>query len=223
MARLPFAIAFGCAIASSAISGTTYQTATTTTETFAGITVAQAGIAGLSDSDLRRINFYSERCMNSVLALGSDPGETELMTVRNDISRLVDAGARSGLSLEDTADYFQLYVAENGLEKVPGYLLEPSGQLETRVLFSAVEEYLARLAPLVVDVDAINNSDLLAIQSAATVNQNTAIAPQPVVADAVQIALPEIPNASNPITRSILERVQLRGNECIIEVAPLDD
>ncbi len=215
MKRMLLAV-LGCVFATSTFASPIFQNPAFIANTWAPLLVAQSNGTTLSDSDLRRINFYAHRCLEDILALGDTPEALVLQTLRRDIGRLIEAGEKSGLSQQQTADYFQEYVSQNGLNLVPEYLLEPSGKIETRALFQAVILNLAEHKTNIVDIDAINNADLLAIQSinAVVIPNKPELQPEQIET----LALPVIEPDADPVTRAILERVRVQDNQWVIEV-----
>ena len=79
--------------------------ATPATSVPLGVMVAQASPTVLTDRDIRRINHYSGQTLEALQALSGDDSAVALLRQR--VQRLVDAGARSGMDLLNTADYFQ--------------------------------------------------------------------------------------------------------------------
>lgn len=192
-----------------------------------GILVAQQ-LSDLSESELRRLMYYSTKVVDALTALAVDDANAsdavtsarKIASVRASISRLIDAGARSGYSVEDVADYFQFALQEQFTQEVPSALLDASGNIDTRSLFAGVfaqsqatsqnqggGDYLALL-----DQASQNLAPLVGQSDSATV------APDQVVQPAAQNPGPPVlPGASATII-AIVERIQVRGNEWVIEV-----
>ncbi len=193
-----------------------------------GVEVAQTTNTVLSDSDIRRITHYSAQTMDAILAFqtGSD-AESEVAILRQRVQRLVDAGQRSGISLEQTSDYFQAYLAENTREPLPGALLDAAGRFDARSLFSSTMIYFKNRGSDVVNTAAVDEADLAAIASVATRKTPQAPAQTLSLSNDAQPAdvvaeLPAIsPDAPEGI-RTILERVRLNGDEWVITVAQGD-
>lgn len=215
MKRTPLVV-FSCIFATSTFANPVFQNPAVSPVEWAPLLVAQSDGSTLSDSDLRRIGFYANRVMATMIAFDNADDETALQALRKDIDRLIEAGEKSGLDIQNIADYFQEYVAQNGLAEIPAHLLTPAGQVETRVLFQEVAAFLAQSWPVLVDVDAVNAADLLAIQSLNAQQRNTR---QPEQAPIQTLALPKIPPDADPEIRAILERVRVQDGQWVIEVA----
>jgi len=216
MKPTPLAAMLGCIFATSAFSSPIFENPTFSINAWAPLLVAQSEVSTLSDSDLRRIGFYANRTVTAMIAFDTADDETTLQALRTSIGRLIEAGEKSGLSTLNIADYFQQYVAQNGLDTIPEHLLTPAGQVETRDLFQETEAFLAQATPVSVDIDAINNADLMGIQSIIT--QQPESEPQ-LQTPSQTLALPEIAPDADPEIRAILERVMVQDGQWVIEVA----
>jgi len=102
----------------------------------------------LSAREGRRLEYYSGQAMVALLAFRESGQSPEaLVPLRRKVLRLVDAGQRSGINLEQTAAYFSAYLLANsrdtGLEAFQG----PEGQVNARDLFTTVMENSAETAP----------------------------------------------------------------------------
>lgn len=196
---------------------------------FTDIHLAQSGADKLSDSDLKRINFYSDRVLKSLAALaaedaaGAVDSDASVVALRTAISRLVDAGKRSGMTQVETADFFQLLTEDKFLQGVPLALQDASGKIDTRVLFSGVtgrspfgtsgkstQDYLqqldaasAKLAPL----SGTAKPDNSPVQTAETSPQKLEI---------------QIPEGADSATREILQRVEFHNGRWVIAVTDGD-
>ncbi len=202
-----------------AIANPVYQLPAGSAVQSTALHVAQVNVAGLADSDLRRLNFYAARCLETMLAAGDTPNVTELQMVRSDIRHLIDAAGRSGLGQDQVADYFQVVITENSAV-LPPFFLSPDGQFNARELFSSVTAHYQLANVETVNIEAINNADMLAIQTMSTQESESTEPPVSNTGqDIARIDLPGIPNGTNPINRAVLERVFLRGNDWVIEVA----
>ena len=195
-----------------------------TTPASVGVMVAQRMPAVLSDKDMRRINHYSAQALESLLAFGGGFDTDRAMeTLRQKVQRLSDAGQRSGLGVNATADYFEAYIAENTTAPLPSAFLDVAGRFDAATLLASVDLYYLNAAPQVLDFTASDEADMAAISSVA--QHRTPLAPisQSLVFSAVElpaiaVETPTIaPNAPANV-RAILERVQLRGEEWVITV-----
>ncbi len=190
-----------------------------------GVMVAQADGGGLSDSDIRRINHYSDQALTALQAFNTGGNaEDEVAALRLRVQRLVDAGARSGLDLVQTADYFEAYLAEQANAALPGALLDASGRFDARSLFASTMIYFSNLGTQEVDVAAVDEADLAAIGSVAKrLSPQVPAAPQTAQISVVEtpvvvLETPVIaPNAPANV-RAILERVRLKGDDWVITV-----
>lgn len=190
-----------------------------------GVMVAQTSPTVLSDSDIRRINHYSDQTLEALLALGT--GESTVSVLRQRVQRLIDAGMRSGMDMLNTADYFEAYITENNDAPLPGALLEADGRFDVRSLFAATILYNENNQPQEVDVAALEAADLAAIGSVAQ-----SLSPQAPVLETLQLSVTVLPAVvvETPViapdapanVRAILERVRLQGEHWVITVAPGD-
>ena len=140
-----------------------FESGSVATSSFGGLQYAQSSIEALGESDLRRLVFYTERTIGSLndIVEASDTGEFDdlgklIENLRSNISRLSDAGGRSGIPREDITDFFvQTVVDGHGgdfLEKVSN----AAGGLDIPTLFRNVE------APSAPNTAALNdNSEFL--------------------------------------------------------------
>jgi len=195
-----------------------------------GVEVAQTTARVLTDSEIRRLNHYSAQAMTAILAFGSAKNASEIATIRQKAQRLIDAGARSGMTLINTADYFEAYVAQNANAPVPGPFLDAAGQFDGRTLLSSVGLFTKNHAPKDVDVAAIDARDLAGVSAVA----------QPLTVDAptrapLQLSMvttkapamvapagPTIPADAPANVRAILERIEVKGDQWVITVVPGD-
>ncbi len=226
-------VVLGCVFASSAFSSPVFQSPAFQAELYTPLLVAQSEATTLSDRDLRRIIFYANRSLEALINLGEFDDEQAMPALLKTIGRLIDAGNSSGLSQEDTAEFFLAYVVENGLDAVPGNWLTSSGGFDAQSLFQDAAIYRLEIQAVPVDIDAINTADLLAIQSLTRVQPETITVlpvvpstqtePQPVVEDqdppSSTLALPEIFPQTDPEIRAILEWIKIVDSQWVIEVA----
>ncbi len=212
-------LALACLYTTPAFSSPVFQNPTLFATDWAPLIVAQSGGGTLTDSDLRRINFYANRAMATMIAFEDTNDVAALQALRTNIDRLIEAGEKSGLNIQNTADYFQEYIAQNGSGEIPEHFLTPAGQVETRALLQEIASFMAQTLPDPVDIEAIENADLLAIQS---IN-----APAPQIEPDQQtqsqaLVLPEIAPNADPEIRAIQQRIKVQDGQWVIEVAPGD-
>ncbi len=110
-----------------------------------GLVYAQAQLNDLSESDLRRLVFYADRATQTLrnLVEGSQNrsiGEQDKVNkrFRESISRLATAGARSGLSMDQVADFYTQDVVNTLGQSFMQQLGELAGGLDFRTLFRNV-------------------------------------------------------------------------------------
>lgn len=182
----------------------------------------------LSESDNRRLAHYSGQTLTAIFAL-NDPANDQgvaIDSLRQKAKRLIDAGQRSGISTEQTANYFSAYVAEYEGGQIPNFLQGASGQLDARQLFRSVEFFYRDAAPKTVDIAALEAQDLEAIKAVAVSNAAQGAEPvnlqlsvtTPVAAVVEQPRGPEISADADETTRAVLERVRLSGENWVIEI-----
>ena len=119
-----------------------YSTTSLPLSPIQGVAFTQAGGA-ISESDLRRIHHYSAQTLVALNVLGTAaiPSNQDIDILGGKVRRLTDAGQRSGLTLEQTANYFSAYVAENNSGALPGFLLGSNGQIDSQKLLRSVENF----------------------------------------------------------------------------------
>lgn len=111
---------------------------------FPDLHLAQSSADALSQSERKRITFYSKRVLKTIAALAAEDAaggvasDDNVVALRAAVSRLVDAGKRSGLSQTDTADFFQLMAEKKFTNDIPLALQGAQGEMNTRVLFAGV-------------------------------------------------------------------------------------
>ncbi len=88
--------------------------------TLGRLVFAQATVESLSESDVRRLRFYADRSMRALQAVveTSDAQDFAAQSKANDrfresITRLGDAGVRSGLSTDAVAEFYTQIVFDN--------------------------------------------------------------------------------------------------------------
>lgn len=190
-----------------------------------GVMVAQTTRTVLTDTDIRRINHYSGQTLTALQEVGT--GETAVAVLRQRVQRLVDAGARSGMDMRNTASYFEAYLAENSTTPLPAALLEADGRFNALNLFSSTMLFLENQQDQPIDVAAVDKADMAAISSVAQ-----RIVPQAPVQETLQLSVtvltdvvvdaPVIAADAPANVRAILERVRVDGENWVITVEPGD-
>ena len=131
--------------AGSAFADARFSTDSTAPSGLVGLVYAQVQIENISESDMRRLVFYADRATGALQNLVEDAGARSIIEqdkfnkrFRESISRLVDAGKRSGLSMDQVADFFTQAVFDSfgqGFMQQVGAL---AGGLDFRTLFRNV-------------------------------------------------------------------------------------
>lgn len=109
-----------------------------------GIIYAQSTVGTLSDSDLRRLAFYTDRTLDVLAASTGIAGISEIANTSNAdalraaVIRLIDAGSRSGLSQNAVADYFQLALLQRFTSSVPAAVKTDAGVIDIRQMFDSI-------------------------------------------------------------------------------------
>ena len=110
--RLPLT-ALLCLAAHGAIADARFNTGTNPQLPSLGIVIAQANFDSLSASDLRRLEFYSNRATTALQEVVEGTGTQDAASqnrandhLKSAIARLADAGARSGLSVDQVSEYY---------------------------------------------------------------------------------------------------------------------
>ncbi len=106
---------------------------------------AQEGIDNINESDLRRLVFYADRASRTLQDLVEGSSERSIIEqdkmnrrFRESISRLADAGARSGLSMDQVADFFTQSVFDHFGQSFMQQVGAVAGGLDFRTLFRNV-------------------------------------------------------------------------------------
>lgn len=222
------AVLLACAFSTPSFADAVVNTITPQQTPVQGIVVAQAA-SDLSASDQRRMDYYASLVLASLNTLDGPAGPTSesITDLRQKVQRLLNASEKSSVDIESCASFFEKYVAVNLNGAIPAPMLGVNGNIEALQLFKSVAKFNAESAPQEIDVAAVNEADLNAINSVALVNPVNVAAPPPmqlsvVVLEAVVVELPAIPEDANQNIRAVLERVQLRGDEWVIEITQGD-
>lgn len=192
-----------------------------TPSTSLGVVVTQSTPLVLSDKDIRRISHYSAQALEALMAFNaSSDTEQAMEALRQKVQRLSDAGRRSGLGMNATADYFEAYIAENTNAPLPRAFLNAAGWFDADTLLSSVDLYYQNATPQVHDFTASDEADMAAISSVA---QSRAPLTQSLVFSVVELPViivetPAIAANAPTEVRAILERVQLNGEDWVITV-----
>ncbi|MCK4713797.1 MAG: hypothetical protein KAT26_13055 [Marinosulfonomonas sp.] len=193
----------------------------------ANIQLAQSGIDNLSESELKRISFYADRALQAVSALAAEDAagavnsDANVVALRASVSRLVDAGKRSGLTEAEIADFFQLLAEYKFAQDIPLALQGASGKLDTHILFAGVAERSQfgtsgkSTQSYQEQLDAVSSSLTPLDGSAGSGSGGTAVSsPQ-------KLAL-QAPEDASDAAREIMDRVVMRDGRQVITVAKGD-
>ncbi len=194
---------------------------------------AQVSIDTLPASDLRRLDFYTQRAIDALDKVVESASERDIleqsnvnMQFRMSISRLVDAGERSGLTVDQTAEYYVQAVTEvfglGFMQKVA----EVAGGLDIYTLFrnvsiihdpraSPMDDGMSFLNALAIAGEGLS---LSAKQDEEETAEEAEVMDQ---AEEVVVAAPALPVAlpnANALERAVIERVVLNGDRWEITV-----
>lgn len=132
-------------IAGSASADARFSTISTPPPSLYPLVYAQAQIDGLTDSDLRRLVFYADRATRTLQNLVEGASGRSIIEqdkvnkrFRESISRLADAGARSGLSMDQVADFYTQNVFDTFGQDFMQQVGALAGGLDFRTLFRNV-------------------------------------------------------------------------------------
>jgi len=134
------------------------------------------------------------------------------------ISRLVDAGNRSGYETTQTADFFEGYIAEKGLKPIPASSKNNDGDFYALSFFETIESHYQQSPTQVEDPQAVIAQDLAAIRSVATGTVLPIAEAVPVEIVIIEPEGPVIPEGADVETRDILARVEITEGDWVIEV-----
>jgi len=175
---------------------------------------AEASVDSLSDSDMRRLVFYANRS-NRALQLvveGAEARDTEGQRVVNNdfrasLARLADAGARSGLSLDQVADFYTETVFDHFGQGFIQRVSSISGGLDFRSLFRVVSS----------DTDPQPDSDHGAAFLNALATESTGLALQTFSAPPAATKPSPLPNAT-AAEIAVVNRIKVTENFWALEV-----
>jgi len=131
--------------AGSAFADARFSTDSAAPSGLVGLVYAQVQIENISESDMRRLVFYADRATHSLQNLVEGAGERSIieqdkfnMRFRESVSRLADAGKRSGLSMDQVADFFTQAVFDTFGQSFMQQVGALAGGLDFRTLFRNV-------------------------------------------------------------------------------------
>ncbi|WP_162891807.1 LysM peptidoglycan-binding domain-containing protein [Profundibacter amoris] len=124
----------------------------------AGIFIGQQSafdVASVRPSTLRRLRFYSEKARAALVDMakadnltgttGEELAATSTANLRKAIEKLIDAGTKAKLDLEQTAAFFAMDLRENYIGQLPFIVFNEAGELNTSQLFQGVYDARASI------------------------------------------------------------------------------
>ncbi len=124
----------------------------------AGIFIGQQSVfdvASVRPSTLRRLRFYSEKARDALADLakadnltgttGEELAATATANLRKWVEKLIDAGIKAKLNLEQTAAFFAMDLRENYTGQLPFIVFNEAGELNTSQLFQGVYDARASI------------------------------------------------------------------------------
>jgi len=190
---------------------------------------AQAQISDLSQSDMRRLVFYADRASRTLKDLvdgsaGRSITEQEKVNkhFRDSITRMADAGARTGLSSDQIADFYTQTVEDTFGQAFMTQLNTFAGGLDFRTLFrnvSTIPQTAASVSEEELMNALANASENLQLVTPYSENTQTAqvVESVPAAADGPEA----FPNA-NAIEVNIVKRVQVVDGRWELTIRPGD-
>ncbi len=194
-----------------------------------GVRVAQAvQLPPIKPSAKRRLTFYSDKAIEALFELAKEDlaagqtgaslsSETTNM-LRMAIVRLIQAGEKSGLTVDQVALFFGQQVKERFSGPIPVILQNADGKLDAAPLFRSIEGSQSNMHFMAVNTDYMT---MLQAEGAKMAGNNTAAtgSAQPATPAAPQAdATPVAPVALDPASQSILDRVEMVNGERTIVV-----
>ena len=204
--------------AGSAVADARYSISNPQQSSYFRLEYAQVQVDDLSQSDLRRLIYYADRATRTLQNLVEDAdtrSRNEQDKVdkrfRESIVRLADAGARSGLSMDQVADFYTEIVFDNFGQEFIQKAGELAGGLDFRTLFRNAAT-VSTPAPVTTD-SGISFVDFLAatnqdIQRDVPVSENNQ--PPPPSQEQQTDGPVAFPNA-NAIELSIVNRIRVNN------------
>lgn len=212
---------FAALATGSAVADSRFVAAADAGASVGGMQYAQNTVASLGESDLRRLVFYSERTMGSLSEIvdASESGEFDQLSrliegLRNNISRLTDAGERSGVPQELVTNFFVQNVHESF---GPGYLDKvgsAAGGLDIPTLFRNVATISHSNAATLND----NSQFLSALEDASAGLSLGATPGQPQILEIVADEGPLVRENASADERAVVQRIVAKNDKWTITV-----
>ncbi len=183
----------------------------------------------LKPSSLRRLVFYSDKAREALFdlaksdSLGGEQGaalaEKATRDLRKAIERLIDAGKKADLSLEQTAAFFAAELRKYYSGDFPFVVLDDQGQLNTALLFRDVEQARARGKAAGADdyLQMVLQTGEKAVSSVTPAQPDT---PAPATPQPPVLSEPEVQR--DPAVQAYWDRLVERNGKRYIEVIPGD-
>ncbi len=142
---IKYLVLLAVSIAGSAMADARYSTSNQQQSGLLRLEYAQVQIDNLSQSDLRRLIFYADRATGTLqnMVEGADTRsaydqDKVNKRFRESLVRLADAGARSGLSMDQVADFYTQIIFDNFGQDFMQKVGALAGGLDFRTLFRNV-------------------------------------------------------------------------------------
>ncbi|WP_428539765.1 LysM peptidoglycan-binding domain-containing protein [Profundibacter sp.] len=182
-------------------------------------------VASVRPSTLRRLRFYSEKARaalaemakadNLTGATGEELAATATANLRKWVEKLIDAGAKAKLDLEQTAAFFAQDLRENYTGQLPFIVFNEAGELNTSQLFQGV--YDARAS-----ITASADADYLAYVNNLGNEAISGNIPKPEQPTQRAAASPKEEPQRDPAIQAYWDRLIERDGMRYIRVAPGD-
>ena len=213
-----YLVVLGAFFAESALADARFSPESQTQYSLSNLVYAQVQFDQLPQSEMRRMVFYAERATRTLQDLVEGADDRSIyeqdkvnLRFRESITRLADAGARSGLSLDQVADFYSEIVFDNFGQEFMQKVGELAGGLEFRTLFRNVATVPTTHENLddasIMDALSAASQDIqLDIPYSQTVQQTTQVE-EPTQDVAGPVAFPN----ANAIEVAIVRRVEVNN------------
>lgn len=198
--------------ASGAVADARYSIANPHQPSHFRLEYAQVQVDDLSESDLRRLIFYADRATGTLQNLVESADTQSIFEqekvnkrFRESIVRLADAGDRSGLSMDQVADFYEAVVFDRFGQEFMQKVGALAGGLEFRTLFRNIATASETDAAGRDANTSYINSLAESSQLNAPLSEGQAIQPSPVQVIDRPVALPN----ANADELSIVDRVRV--------------
>lgn len=220
MQLLKYAVLMVMTVAGNAKADARFMTDAQPPSSIYGLVFAQVQLDDINESDMRRLLFYADRASRTLQTLvegnaGRSISEQDKINRRfsESLSRLANAGERSGLSMDQVSDFYTQAVLDEFGEGFMQLVSQVAGGLDFRTLFRNIAtapdpqtaasnsgaDFLNALAEASQNLDlSISSDNSVPIENtgAAVTVQTAPVGPQP------------LPNA-NAAERDIVSRIRV--------------